>query len=169
MTRREKGERDLASVVEQKTKLLIEAKQQFNRLVADVEKELGPAIARWDEETAHISLQTAKDLIVAIKSKRSLLPPLIGDLREGLEFTRGESDGERSDGEPPPAAEGGVGPDLPVEEEEEEGSLDSGGALSGEELPPDLQGKSFDAEGYLRQYDQRDDLVLDEFQDLGSD
>jgi hypothetical protein len=165
--RAKSSERDLAEVVQEKTAKLIAAKQKFNSLVADVEKELTEAIAEWDLDRAHISLQTAKDCIQAIKYNRSLLPQLISDLKEGLEFTQGEVDPEGSDNEtvstyqrPTP---------IPRADEEEDASLDSGAVLSGDEAPPNLEGISFDRAGYLRQYDHNEDLELDEFRDLDSD
>jgi hypothetical protein len=166
-------ERDLADVVHEKIAKLIAAKQRFNSFVEDVEQELTEAISRWDEHPAYISIQTAQNCIEAIKNNRSRLPQLINELKEGLEFIPSDGDMDLSDNDeqaatPPLFHRDSAAPGS-GREEEEDASLDSGAALSGDEAPPDLRGTSFDTEGYLRQYDHHEDLDLNEFQDPESD
>jgi hypothetical protein len=146
MKRRKRNGADLTELIGEKTVRLIAAKNAFNSLVAKVEKEFDEKLSRLGQETVHVSLTTAQSCIEAIKRNRSLLPALIEELQDALEFT------------------GGLETDLPdpklLEREDDEGNSSSDVALSGDESL-DLNGRSFDHARFLEQYQPNEDLEVD--------
>jgi hypothetical protein len=157
MKRPKRNEADLTELIGEKTVRLIAAKNAFNSLVAKVEKEFDEKLSRLGQETVHVSLTTAQLCIEAIKRDRSLLPDLIEELQEALEFTSGgETDfpGPERDRHSQPSRVANL------EQEEDEESLNSDAALSGDESL-DLNGRSLDHQRFLEQYEPNEDLDVD--------
>jgi hypothetical protein len=132
-----------------------------------VDSELEEQLSHIDEETVHVPLKLAQNCIRAIKDDRRLIPTVLDELRQILDF-RSTSEDSGED-EPQASKSYGLGrSDLSnlargqqQAEEEEEEQDDDLGSLSGENRLPDLGEIDLDDEEFIKEQEQRDDLELD--------
>jgi hypothetical protein len=167
------SQRELLQTIREKTAKLRRAKERYNSLVRAVDSEMEEKLSKLGEQTLHVPLNLALTCIEALTKNRSLLPEVLDELQQILAFSSFGID--ESDVELPPhnsrspssgslaslksgAPQSSQLPTTQVtivgnaqEEEVEE-------ALSGNDEIPTLRSIDLDAEEFLKQHEQQEEL-----------
>jgi hypothetical protein len=155
--RRRSPDGALVEEVRAKTTRLRAAKEAFNSLVREVDLELEQKLNGIDEETVHVPLTLAQTCIRAITEKRGLIPTVIDELRQILEFRSISGDSGTDEQAPVTSlSRVSIAPAGEQENEEEE----EGPGLSGTRGLPDLDAIDLDDEEFIKQHEPQDELDI---------